>query len=538
MRTIMRKRKAIMISLLGVLVLGGITSCLKTDDFKLDKVAGTNWDPNIAVPLIHSPLTIYDVIGEDNSSSISVDSTHFVTLIYKGNIYSIYGYQFLPVNDQAYTQTIPLTFSDSSTLYTAGSVVKTRTVSIPFTGSNGEQLDSIRMGAGKLTVSLSSTVSHSGILNVSIPAATLNGVAFSKDIPFSITAGLPVLVNSSYDLTGYHLDLHASGGSNHMDEIYTVTFNNSAGSSATINKSIAITSTYSNLKIGTAYGYFGQRPITVQADSLRLSIFDNSIGGTMHFDNPKMIFTIENSFGMPVSGHLNSFNALIPAGGSFAITGAPNPLPIQSPVAEGQVAITSFTLDTVNSNIATALNFNPKFINYSAQATSNVPVAATNFLLDSSQFKVDMEIDLPLHGYASGLTVQDTADFSMDNIDQIESAVFRINIKNGFPAKAFAQVYFVDSAFQKLDSLISNPADLIIQSAQIDGSGRAIAPTLVTRDEPFNKTRLQHLFSAKKILIRGVLDTKDAPGTHIYIYSDYVLDMKVGVRAQLSFRTN
>ena len=337
-----------------------------------------------------------------------------------------------------------------------------------------------------MTVKISSLVPHSGTLNISIPAAKLNGTAFSKDIAFSVSGGLPVILNTSYDLTGYNVDLTASGGTNQMNEIYTVTFNQTS-SSPTTNKSITITTDYTDIRLAKAYGYFGQRIITAQADSVLLSIFDNNLGGTMHFDNPKMIFTLQNGFGMPISGHLNFFNALNPAGGPpVAISGVPNPLPIPTALVEGQVASNTFILDSLNSNITTALNLNPRFLAYSATATTNVPVppSGKNFLLDSSQFRVDLEVDLPLHGFAQGLIVQDTADFELDNIEQLQSAIFRINVKNGFPAKAYTQVYFMDSLFTKLDSLISNPTNLVVQSAQTDISGNVIAPTLVTRDEP------------------------------------------------------
>jgi hypothetical protein len=124
----------------------------------------------------------------------------------------------------------------------------------------------------------------------------------------------------------------------------------------------------------------------------------------------------------------------------------------------------------------------------------------------------------------------------LEKIDEIESAVFRINIDNGYPASAYTQVYFTDSNYVVLDSILTNPQNLVIESAQIDANGRVTTHTKKTTDEPFSNARLQHLYNAKKVLIRSVLDTKDSPARNVEIYDDYRLDVKIGVRAQLNVK--
>ena len=106
-----------------------------------------------------------------------------------------------------------------------------------------------------------------------------------------------------------------------------------------------------------------------------------------------------------------------------------------------------------------------------------------------------------MKGYTQGFTLQDTTPFSLENIEQVQSAVFRINVTNGFPASAFTQVYFTDSLYNQLDSLISDPADLLVESGQLDLNGVVIAQ-------------------------------------HVQIYSTYKIEVRVGVRAQLSFQSN
>ena len=152
---------------------------------------------------------------------------------------------------------------------------------------------------------------------------------------------------------------------------------------------------------------------------------------------------------------------------------------------------------------------------------------------DSSIFKADMKIEFPLKGYTTGFTIQDTVDFGIGEIKEIAAATFRLNISNGFPIHARAQLYFTDNNYNILDSLFTNSQDRIIESAEIDSDGIVTTPTVRSADEVFDGVRLQHLFDAKKILVKGVIDTKDAPGTMVQILDTYKLDFKLGVRTKL-----
>ncbi|MBK6987173.1 MAG: hypothetical protein IPH33_02425 [Bacteroidetes bacterium] len=91
-------RKFILFSLFGVILL--IQACVKDNDFEFDKIASANWNPDLAVPLIHTEMSIQDIIGTTESDIFSVDSNHLVSLIYRGNIYSMSGSGFLSMVDQ------------------------------------------------------------------------------------------------------------------------------------------------------------------------------------------------------------------------------------------------------------------------------------------------------------------------------------------------------------------------------------------------------------------------------------------------------
>lgn len=506
-----------------------LQSCIDKDDFDFDRIAETHWNPNVSLPLVHSELSIKDVLHLADTGAIVIDNDHFVTVVYKGTIYSVYGYEFLPLIDQSDNRVFTLTPSEILELGTTNAVTANRSVIYPFGVANGEHIDSMLLSNGLLTINVSSVLRHSGLLTVTMPTAKRNGIPFSQTMAFTFNNQLPVVTTAVFDLSGYDFDLTTTGSFNMLPMNYSIQLTNS-GNLTLPTETFAVTSSFNNLTIKNVYGYFGTRNITVNNDSSSLSIFDNSNGGAIHFEDPKIEFLISNSFGMPLDAHFNSLYAHSNSGNTN-VTGYPDPIPVLSPTILGQTAHTSFTLDNSNSNIQAAMGQNPTYIGYNVNATSNSAGVTNNFLQDSSRFKVDVRVELPLYGYANGLIIVDTVDFELENIEEVQWATFRTNITNGFPMEADVQIYFTDSSFVILDSLIA-PYERIINSGLVDINGMVYQPTLKRTDQYFSPTRLPRLYNAKKIIIRGVINSANVPAS-VKIYSDYILDVRLGVQAQL-----
>lgn len=69
--TINQKLSAVLLILLGT---GFWQGCVKSEDFQYDKIAVTTWDPDVAVPLINSDLSVYDIVDNTDSGTITIDS--------------------------------------------------------------------------------------------------------------------------------------------------------------------------------------------------------------------------------------------------------------------------------------------------------------------------------------------------------------------------------------------------------------------------------------------------------------------------------
>src|SRR6185436_1727687 len=120
-----------------------------------------------------------------------------------------------------------------------------------------------------------------------------------------------------------------------------------------------------------------------------------------------------NSFGMPIDAHLTTLSAVQADNTVVPINGpVPSPL-IDYPVVYGQAATNSFYFDNSNSNLQTALNSNVKNFVYNITAGTNVPLPTYNFMSDSSVFKADLKVEIPMKGYTTGFAIQDTVDFGI-----------------------------------------------------------------------------------------------------------------------------
>lgn len=512
-----------------------ISACIKKDDFNFEDPSYSIWQPEVALPLVNSVLTMDDLLGRADSGTLEIDSaTDRVILIYDGNVYSVNGEDFLPLLDQQDLGEFRLNAPDSAQLTGSGTLLQQLPRDFPFTVANGEELDSVVLKNGMLNVSLINTAPHGGTFSVRIPAARKNGVVFDQSVLFTPANGTSTSASGSFDLSGYSIDFTAGTSSNRLDIMYEADWTNSGLNLACTDRPLSFTIDYDQLRLSAAYGDFRQRSLSISVDSSELTIFQNTLGGTIHFDEPKFVFNIRNSFGMPVRAILQNLVSIPRTGPNIPVTGAiPNPIPVGVPGAPGLVAATSFTLDKNNSNVQTVVNAEPEYISYDVDATTNVPSGTRNFLLDTSRFSVDLRVELPLVGYASGLSVQDTADFELENVEELQSAIFRLYTSNGFPAQSWTQVYFTDSLYQPLDSLLFDPQDGLVPAALTNAQGIVISPTVKTHDEPFDRSRLERIFQAKKLLIHGLIDTRNAPLQSVEIHSNNSLLIKIGVRASL-----
>lgn len=537
-----RRTTIIAYSLVAVVMTFTLASCVK-DNFELDKLMGVEWNPNLAVPLVYSSLSIADMLEKQGSEGlVVVDGDNFCSLVYKGNLFSLVAEELIEIpNNQPPPFVLSLDNGQISALGIAGTITIPYSQTIAFdSGNNGPKIDSVIFKMGSIDVSLSSDFQYSGQIKVTLPGARKNGLAFTKTIAFTYTGTVPVTNISSSDLAGYKFDM--TNGGTTFNEIlanFEVTLSGS-GNPISPSDQLSLSINLNNMKFDKIFGDIGQMSITPDVDSVDISVFKNVLGSaTFSLVDPRIKVIISNSYGVPIQASIAQFLGYSPGSTPYAITGSPNPLPIQSPTFSqiGQVLADSFSLNNTNSNIATVINNTPKYLIYQLNSQTNPAGGSThnNFVLDTSKLMVDMEIELPLYGKASNFVLVDTIPFELTSTlpEEVEWALIRTFNSNGFPFDVDMQVYFADSLYTKLDSLVV-PNQVLLKSGVVNiNTGLVTSPTPTTYDATLTKARLNNLKTAKYLLVKASANTANGGNTNVKIYSHYKIDFKLGVQVQL-----
>lgn len=519
-----------------------LTACIK-DNFDFKKLGKSPWNPNIAVPLAYSKLTAFDILKEtDKNGNIQIDGNNFLTLVYKDRLFSLQAKEIINVPDQSFNTNLSLSNADIATLTGSGSVTVNYTQTITYNAGT-TQIDSILYKFLTLNILTSSDFNHNGTLQVTIPSAKKNGNAFQATIPLSANSN----TNNYYNLSGYMFDMTLGGSTTNTFKIlYSLTLTYSGNPTSTTNK-VSVQTSFNNNQFDVIYGDIGQLALSPYEDTVLVKLFNNSFGnGTFRFVDPYMEIGINNSFGVPISGnfaYLKGFNPISNVTYDISnATGIPSPLLIPTPSSVGQTASSGFTLTNANTGglMTDMINEQPKYIIYKLNSFSNTPPPSTrNFVTDTSRFTIDMNLYLPMHGHAFDFIFQDTLDFEFDAITELENVLIRTYINNGFPIDVTVQAYFVNhdsttNTTTYLDSLIV-PSQIFMKSANIDlSSGRVTSPSSKTTDVVADRYKLARIEKANKILIRATGASTNNGNTNVKIYSDYILEVKIGVQTQLN----
>lgn len=544
----------------SILIIGAFAflfnSCVKKD-FDFNNLADQQLTPEIAIPLVNSSFTIKDILVEtDKNGNISIDpATNFCTLIYKGNLFSVKGTDLINLMSQNFSSTYNLTSPDVTSV-NALPVGSTYTIAYSnannYTTSNGVKIDELTFKTGFLALTVNSLLKQKAVLLITIPNATKNSIPLTQTVSVGASSGSVISSLVTIDLTGYKFDMTKGGTTTNVFDVnYSIVLTKTA-SNSNAGESFSISQALSNQSFSLIKGDIGQQSLSANIDTVAISIFKNVVpgGGDFRINYALVNFNIENSYGVPI--RINNL-VLSPygVGQTFPSNTVPlpspgyNPLDINAPTVVGNSAFTyppqigGPTATTLNSII----NAKPKNFIYNVQTLSNpngVPASGSrNFVTDQSQFKVDMELNMPLYGGAWDFLFVDTMTFDLgeNNLDNVNTLTLRNFVNNGFPFDVAMNIDFVDSAYVVKQTLNPNATySDVIPSANINVStGKVTSANQKTTDFTFNKTQLDNLKNVKYIILRAKGNTTNNGTTDVKIYSDYKLDVKMGIKGEFNF---
>ena len=529
-----------------------LQSCVK-DEFNFDKLStNMDWDPNLAVALGYSKMTMRDVLRDfDSTELFTEDESGFLYIMYHKQVFTYRADQIISFPTQNYATSIVNTDINIPQFNSSGSYHVAQNILLDFAIATGEQLDSIILNNVTFNINLSSTFHHVGVFTITFPTIKKGALIYSKTFTTN-SSGSYSSTNTYNDLTGYTIDLTNYGTTvNKLPAIIDFTITNS-GAGVSAGDQIAIEISLENIDFASIYGDIGQKVLDLPLDTVVLDIYDNAFNGYIYLEDPKIRLKIKNSYGLPIQfgfSQMYSFsninNTYLPIIGS-GIPTATNQIVINAPNISqiGQSIQTNLLIDKTSSNIAAIIESSPKYVFFDAVASTNpIGTSGYNFITDSSKIDLDMEIELPLWGKASFFVLQDTIDCDIESnyedITELDWLKLRMNTDNGFPTDVELQFYFTDSLYNVVDSVYTTDDQMrVIASGVLDSDGKVLRSTNKITDIIFTNPRINNLQHVRYVLVRGYIHTTNNATENVRFYSNYTLNVKVGAQAQFNTNTS
>ncbi len=483
-----------------------ISACNRLDD--LDNLEVVNYDAEFAIPLFSGDASFQDVLDNfDEETFITILPDGLIQLNYKGNVVAtssadIFGN--LPAWPFPVLDTIVgLEFNIPGNLDVDLAVLKSGILDWGYQMFHGEPLT----------------------VTVTIPNATKDGEVFQRTRTHP--AGAELHVEPGIDISGYTL-LPTN------DSIFVryQAFRPNVGYADTLSNFFIrftdFTATY-------VEGYLGSDLYELPRDTIEIEFFENWTRGDVSFKEPKILIGVENSFGFPVRSKTNIMSVLTVDGDSIGLVspfidnGIDFAYPSLSEV--GVVKTTNFYFDEENSNIDDIIASNPVSVDYDLDAIPNPDqdTAIRGFLTDSSYFKVQVEVELPMHGTAEGFEARDTFQLDLSEYENVDHVEFKMISDNGIPVAVGMQAYFADASMNILDSMYTD-SEVILDAALVDAEGLVTSRTEKTTISTIGNDRYPNIKDAKYIFVSSSFSTTNNGNNVVKIFSDQNIEFRMGMK--------
>jgi hypothetical protein len=504
-----------------------------------------SWNPAMAIPVIDGSMNFEDLVASADTAYIKTNPDKSIYFVYRSSFPSPTAEELIPIPKQDYRGSYNLNAGQIVTLQTLGFLNISYTDTIRFDFTNNERIDLIEFKGGNLDFRLSSMIRDCVEVTLSIPALrSRTGVPFNKTFDLNYTnQQLPIRDAYNVDLNGYKVDLSVGNTSSNKIPVTIGIRYRYIGNPISPSDTVRYDVDFTNIRFSYLAGYIGKHTYAMPEDSILFNVFNNTYAGKVTLSRPQLNLYFTNSYGVPLAFDLSKCRA-------FSTTSPPlrlfkfDTLHIAAPATRNdppkRTILKMANPDSIN--LISILEKSPNKLEYAVGGVTNPTggITQTNFVKDTSRVRADIETIIPLELSINGLALQDTFDFNMEDNklgEKIELLKIKFVTQNEFPVNIGIQVYFVDAAYNKLDSLISPYQEILASAIPVnpaDPGSRAVpAPHKVLYFQ-IDKPRVEKVIQAKYVILKGVMNTysQGGPPLPVRFYSDYKLKVKMGVFAQ------
>jgi len=495
-----------------------LSSCGWDKFSELTEIETVKYTGEFAVPLFHSKINLNDLLAtQDSFSFLEVADDGFMTVHYKGDVFTVNGAGLIPVISIDQEFLIIDTFLEFPS----------------HISSPDFDLDFALLKEGSISIRFQSP--HPEPIEVDVYMYNLlkNGVPYSHH--FSVAANESIQLTEE-SLVGYKLDvendkLQAGYKSKKAD-----------GTDALILPLVTV----QDLNFSYVEGFFTKN-FDIAIDSIRIGILENSLNGNVKFADPKLTMVVDNSMGVPMNAIFNDVSVLtregqkIPLISTFIDNGIAVNYPSTSEIGVSKRTI--FEFDNSNSNLKDILNEGPVQVNYDIDGDPNPDSddSIRGFFTDSSEVNINIELELPLYGSASGFTLTDTIVPSFPTPPvEFGGAELKLITDNELPLDLGIQMHFVDSLDNVLTTLFTEGITNIISSADVDNNGVVLkdgngkpVPKESTIFIDLSSETYSKLAKSNKVIIEAAFSTYQNGAVPVKIFSSHNINLRMGVKFKI-----
>jgi len=519
------KTKLILILIASII---GI-SCTKEKDFDFNMMAQNQYESEWAVPIINKKYQLGDFVLDTMDYIITAPGDQFLTVVYNtGDLWSVSAEDLVSLPDQSINQSQSITAPSSVPSGTYWEQTYSKQINLSF---NSYAIDTVLLKDGSFIAAINTNINHSAQIEITIPNATNSSGAPLTFSVYMIYGGGAELASGSttVNLSGYKLAL---GSGNAITVNYKVRVLGDSYPYSTSNYDVQVNTQINDLKYKYMIGYFGQLTQNL-SDTTAIRLFSTHYQNSMFLKEFRAHLFMKNSFGIPLRFTVNKYTIF--TGGTERDVITPGytvdgPYPSMSQFGQ---TMTKHDTAFLNPNM---LEISPKYQAFNATGMLNPDnnPSVKNFICDDSRFSVDARLEMPMEGKISYFKYRDTLEFHFENIDAIDVTNFKLYVENAFPIDGYMQVYFTDSNYQIIDSLITNPQDKIFNAATIGPAPNfyTLSNGTTSKDFYVNHDRIQRISTTKWLVVDANLISKPE-NQFIRLYGTQYVYVILGTRVKI-----
>ena len=503
----------LLLSCLSALLL--VTACQKLDDLK--DLEASDRDAEFAIPLFTADVNLHDILENfDTTTFISVEDDGLLRVNYKGDITARNTSNLFEVVNKF--DGVPLPILDTF-------------VALPFEIPNEVDIDFGILKFGSIEWTYRSLHEEDVRVVLHFPnIITPAGDELRDTMNFTYNGNPITLLPVKTDLAGYKIQPE-------NDSIYVryELFRKDSQQFDTLSNFFII---IRNFEASYVEGYLGNDIYDLERDTIEIDLFENWTRGDIFFSDPKILLTVQNSFGFPVRSRSTIMRVETVDGTKLNLRSVhlDEGIDIDYPSLNevGQTKETIFAFNKDNSNIDSILGAGPVLVDYDMDAVPNPDqdTSVRGFMTDSSQFRVQVEVELPIYGKTKGFVARDTFAVDFDAYGDAKYVEFKLVAENQMPLQMDLQLFFADASGQVLDSLFQS-LEGVVDAAPVDMEGIVTEEAKTVTIIPLEAEKFNNVKAAKQLFMEISFSSYNDGGTPVKIFADQNLNVRMGMKVGL-----